>query len=35
MANPVSPKSLLMSKWTHLQVINREKHFIKKVEKTQ
>jgi tryptophan-rich hypothetical protein len=26
--NKVSPKALLNSKWTHLQVQNKEKHFI-------
>ncbi|GAA0822956.1 TIGR02450 family Trp-rich protein [Colwellia sp. D2M02] len=26
--NKVSPKSLLNSKWTKVEVINKEKHFI-------
>lgn len=26
--NKVSPKSLLHSKWTKMEVINKEKHFI-------
>jgi len=28
MTNKVSPKALLHSKWTSVQVCNREKHFI-------
>ncbi|MFT4837088.1 MAG: tryptophan-rich hypothetical protein [Psychromonas sp.] len=26
--NPVSPKSLINSKWTKITVLNKEKHFI-------
>ncbi len=26
--NKISPKSLLLSKWTRCQVINKQKHFI-------
>ncbi|WGV98351.1 TIGR02450 family Trp-rich protein [Vibrio sp. YMD68] len=26
--NKISPKTLLNSKWTHLQVSNKEKHFM-------
>lgn len=26
--NKISPKALLHSKWTHLQVSNKEKHFM-------
>jgi tryptophan-rich hypothetical protein len=26
--NPLSPKKLLLSKWTAVQSLNREKHFV-------
>lgn len=26
--NPLSPKKLLLSKWTAVQPVNREKHFL-------
>lgn len=26
--NPLSPKKLLLSKWTAVQPLNREKHFV-------
>ncbi len=26
--NPLSPKKLLLSKWTAVQPVNREKHFV-------
>ena len=26
--NTVSPKSLMKSKWTHLQPVNKERHFM-------
>ncbi len=26
--NAVSPKSLMKSKWTHLQPVNKERHFM-------
>tara|TARA_R110001583_G_scaffold67490_8_gene192967 strand:- start:13190 stop:13405 length:216 start_codon:yes stop_codon:yes gene_type:complete len=31
--NKISPKTLLHSKWTHLNVTNKEKHFIVTVVK--
>lgn len=31
--NKISPKALLHSKWTHLNVTNKEKHFIVTVVK--
>lgn len=28
MTNPLSPKKLLLSKWTAVQVVDKQKHFL-------